>query len=85
MRRDVVDKLGGGGSFLAVPLPQNSCEIDSERKAPELQLRKANTIGVLSHHRKCEMKSPHLADFSWDFVEFCSNLSRILADFYNWF
>ena len=39
------------------------------------------TLGVLSHHLKCEMKSSHLVDFSWDFVDFQSNLSRILADF----
>ena len=38
-------------------------------------------LAVLSHHLKCEMKSPHLVDFSWDFVDFQSNLSRILADF----
>ena len=24
----------------------------------------AKTLGVLSHHLKCEMKSPHLVDFS---------------------
>ena len=29
--------------------------------------------GVLSHHLKCEMKSPHLVDFSWDFVDSLSN------------
>ena len=39
------------------------------------------TLGVLSHHLKFEMKSPHLVDFSWDLVEFESNLSRTLADF----
>ena len=27
-------------------------------------------LGVLSHHFKCEMKSPHLTDFSWDLVVF---------------
>ena len=37
-------------------------------------------LGVLSHHLKCEMKSPHLVDFSWDFVDFQSNLSQSLAD-----
>ena len=37
-------------------------------------------LGVPSHHLKCEMKSPHLVDFGWDFVDFQSNLSRILAD-----
>ena len=39
-------------------------------------------LGVLSHHLKCEMKSPRLVDFSWDFVDFQSNLSQILADFW---
>ena len=38
-------------------------------------------LGVLSHHLKCEMKSPHLVDFSWDLVDFLSNLGRILAEF----
>ena len=28
------------------------------------------TLAVLSHHLECEMKSPHLVDFSWDLVEF---------------
>ena len=27
-------------------------------------------LGVLSHHLHCEMKSPHLLDFSWDFADF---------------
>ena len=27
-------------------------------------------LGVLSDHLQCEMKSPHLVDFSWDLVEF---------------
>ena len=26
-------------------------------------------LGVLSHHRKCEMKSPHVVDFSWALVD----------------
>ena len=37
-----------------------------------------SALGVLSHHLKCEMKSPHLVDFSWD-VE--SKFGRLLADF----
>ena len=27
-------------------------------------------LSVLSHHLKCEMKSPHLVDLSWDLVDF---------------
>ena len=38
-------------------------------------------LGLLSHHLKCEMKSLHLVDFSWDLVDSWSNLSRILAAF----
>ena len=41
----------------------------------------SQTLGVLSHHLKCEMKSPHLVDCSWDFVDFQPNLSQILANF----
>ena len=37
-------------------------------------------LGVLSHHLKCEMKSLRLVDFSWDFVDFQSNLSQILTN-----
>ena len=43
------------------------------------------TLGVLSHHLKCEMKSPHLVAFSWDlvdvWVEFELNFGHYLADF----
>ena len=28
-----------------------------------------HALGVLSHHLMCEMKSPHLVDFSWDLVD----------------
>ena len=38
-------------------------------------------LGAPSHHLKCEMKSPHLVDYSWDFVGFQSNLSQNLANF----
>ena len=38
-------------------------------------------LGVLSHHLKCEMKSPHLVDFSWYFVDIQLHLSQMLADF----
>ena len=41
----------------------------------------AEPLGVLSHHLRCGMKSPHLVYFSWDFADFQSNLSQILADF----
>ena len=35
-------------------------------------------LGVLYHQLKCEMKSSHFVDVSWDLVEF---MRRILADF----
>ena len=42
-------------------------------------------LGVLSHHLKCEMQSPPLGDFSWDYrrfsVGFESNFDRFWADF----
>ena len=42
-------------------------------------------LGVLSHPLECEMKSHHLVDFSWAFVDFWveygSNFGRFLADF----
>ena len=41
----------------------------------------SSALCVLSHHLKCEMKSPHLGDFSRDFVDFLSSLGRLLADF----
>ena len=44
-----------------------------------------HNLSVLSHHLKCEMKSPHLVDLSWDlvdfWVEFELNLGHLLADF----
>ena len=46
--------------------------------------RVQNIWGVLYHHLNCEMKSPHLVDFSWDFVDFWSNFGRILPIF-SWF
>ena len=42
---------------------------------------KTKTLGVLSQHPKCEMKSPHFVDLSWDLVECVSNFGRVLADF----
>ena len=39
------------------------------------------TLGVLSHHLKCQMTSSHLVDFSWDIAEFESNSGRSSADF----
>ena len=49
-----------------------------------IQIDYRQTLGVLSHHLNCEMKSPHFVDFSWDFVDF----SRILVEFwpiFSWF
>ena len=36
-------------------------------------------VGVLSHHLKCEMKSPHLVEFSWDFVDFESKFGSTFS------
>ena len=44
-------------------------------------VREQTRLDVLSHHLKCEMKRPHLVDFSRDFVDFQSNSSQSLADF----
>ena len=45
-----------------------------ERGSGRLRHR-TGTLGVLSHHLNCEMKSPHLVDFSRFGVEFWPNLS----------
>ena len=39
-------------------------------RTPATVLWVPHSIGVLSHHLKCETKSPHLVDLSWDFVDF---------------
>ena len=64
------------------------CELTYQRKSQKsLEMRRKTlqknkeTLGVLSHHLNCEMKSPHLVDFSWDFAEFWSNFGRFFADF----
>ena len=45
--------------------PATLCNYDSAKKGLTDTI-----LGVLSHHLKCEMKSPHLVNFSWDVVDF---------------
>ena len=75
---------GFWGTFSVMITDKETNFTDPEDKITDSKLMKGalrTWLGVLSHHRKCEMKSPHLVDFNWDFVNFQPNLSQILADF----
>ena len=55
--------------------------LSSEDQLPRIFFGVPRMLGVLSHHLKCEMKSPHLVDFRRHFVDVLSNLGRMLANF----
>ena len=56
LHRDAFEEVSGSGSLECLQL-FHACQDRWQ-------------LGVLSHHLKCEMKSSHLVDFSWDFVDF---------------